>query len=127
LIAENQTFYKDHPKLGYNMTLGGEGLAGYSHRQETKRKISESLKGNSCGKGNKGRVVSADVRQKIRESLTGRKRPQYEKDKISTSLKGNTRGCGNRGRPLSEEHKEKLRQSALSRAARKRGLHENSL
>jgi len=33
--------------------------------------------GNTNGSGNKGRIISATTREKIRESLLGRKNPEH--------------------------------------------------
>lgn len=63
------------------------------HSEETKRKMSESLRGKNKGKSheawNKGKKMSEETKQKIRESLKGNIPP-------------------NKGIPLSEEHKRKL-------------------
>jgi hypothetical protein len=45
-----------------NLTDGGEGISGYSHREETKRRIGESNSRKKC---------SAKVREKISNSVKG--------------------------------------------------------
>jgi group I intron endonuclease len=126
LIAEHKTFCYDHPESGYNMTHGGEGLSGFKHREESRAKTSQSLRGNRNGAGNKGRTWTTEQRAQISKTLTGRKRSETEVKKISASLKGNTRGRGNKGRSLSQDHVEKLRIAAQQREARKREQRENS-
>jgi len=90
---------------GYNLTHGGEGNScseetrrtGEKHHffgrtlpEETKRKISETLK---------GRTLPEETKRKISETLKGRKRPEETKRKISRSKKG---------KPLPEETKRKV-------------------
>ncbi len=120
LISEHKTFCYEHPATGYNMTRGGEGLSGYTHRDDSRVKTSQSLRGNRNGAGNKGRQLTNEQRAQISQTLIGRKRPIHEIEKISASLKGNTRGRGNKGKSLTPEHIEKLRATALAREARKR-------
>lgn len=44
-IYKLNTFYKNG--MGYNMTLGGQGVHGYKHSDETKKRLSDILKGRS--------------------------------------------------------------------------------
>ena len=37
---------------GYNLTMGGDGVSGYRHTDEYKRKKSEAMKGKGTGEGN---------------------------------------------------------------------------
>ena len=39
-------------KYGYNLSKGGESSSGYHHTEETKQKMSESMKGKYCGENN---------------------------------------------------------------------------
>lgn len=56
----------DTYKSGYNMTLGGEGLFGFKHSEETKSKMSERMMGNNYNKGHfKGRNHSEETKKKI--------------------------------------------------------------
>jgi len=64
------------------------GLApwrGKIRSEETKRRISIANKGKSR---NKGKVVSKEIREKIRQSLLGRKQSEETKSKRSLALKG---------------------------------------
>lgn len=92
-----------------NLTDGGEGVFCIKkpHNQETKRKISESLKGikrsedhkTKISKFHKGRKRSAETIRKMREANLGRKLSEETKEKLSKIHNGKT---------LSEEHKKKL-------------------
>ena len=144
LICYYRTFvgFKEDCK-GYNCTLGGEGTVGLEpwnkgqtgvqvawnkgkhQTEETKQKISTSLKGNTpWNKGkktgkpawNKGlpsprKGIPRDdkTKRKISESHIGIHPTEETKKKISTSLKGNT--PWNKGIPHSEESKMKMRES----------------
>lgn len=83
---------------GYNSTIGGEGTSGFKWSQESKKKLSNSLKSyfqtevgrkhiQKCINSNKGRIVSESTREKI--------------------------GIGNRGKIVSLEAKEKIRNYQL--------------
>lgn len=50
IILEKEKFYinlfrTDNHEFGYNLTKGGDGIAGYKHTEESKKKMSESHKG----------------------------------------------------------------------------------
>jgi group I intron endonuclease len=74
-IAELGTF----GKAGYNLTMGGHGIKGYRHTEDTKRRMSESRKGKKMPEGhrlrlieyNRNRVVSEETREKMRLARTG--------------------------------------------------------
>ena len=55
------------------------------HKEETKRKISESLKG--VVPPNKGKKMSEEQKRKISQSKTGKKQTEETKQKISNSMK----------------------------------------
>jgi len=90
-----------NPKFGYNTTIGGEGSNGFSPSEETRKKMSEAVKGEKAVWY--GRHLTADMKQQIsikikllwenkeyREvrvaSLTGLKHTEEHNDKISKSL-----------------------------------------
>ena len=75
-------------ELGYNIANGGEGTSGRKLSDETKRKISESLKGHK---------VSDETKRKIRESNTGHIVSKETKEKISSAQKN-----------MSDETKERI-------------------
>jgi group I intron endonuclease len=73
-IAELKTLKPN----GYNMTVGGQGTRGHKHTEETKQHLS---------KVHKGRIVSAETREKMRISATGRKLSDEAKRKCSEASK----------------------------------------
>ena len=85
-----------------NMTNGGEGMSGYKHSEESKKKISLSNKGKRWSedakkrlseklKGRKGPIISQDGKKRISESKKGVKRPQYVIDKTINTKKNKYR------------------------------------
>lgn len=92
--------YKSNDEnFGYNCSLGGEsGSYGHKMSPESRKKISESLK---------GRIVSEETRRKIGKAnsiaLKGRVVPQEVREKISKHS-----GKGMLGKHLSEETKRKI-------------------
>lgn len=61
-IMKLDTFYRGGN--GYNMTLGGQGIHGYHHTEETKKKVSEMFRGRS---------VPEDVIQKRKDTTSKNK------------------------------------------------------
>lgn len=63
----------DSMDFGYNVTSGGMGSSGYSRSDETKKKLSKSLKGNPKLMGrtpwNSGKQFSEEVKTKISKTL----------------------------------------------------------
>ena len=118
-IEEYDTFYN-----GYNLTKGGNGIFGYHHTEETRRKLSEVKKGKKRGpvseeakkkmsealKGkipwSKGKTLSEETRRKMSESRKGIVFSEETKKKMSESRKG----CvpWNKGKSPSEETRRKL-------------------
>jgi group I intron endonuclease len=65
---------------GYNKTLGGEGMLGRKWNDDQYKIMSEKMKGNCYGLGNKsnlGLKKSEESKEKVRQSLLGRKRGKY--------------------------------------------------
>lgn len=80
-----------------NLTDGGDGASGYKHTEETIEKIRERLKGRPAH--NKGRKVSPEAREKMRQAKLGVKQsPEH----VAASAKARV------GRPCSEETKRKI-------------------
>jgi hypothetical protein len=91
---------------GYNLTGGGEGVVGFKHKEETKKKMSEN-RADISGKNNPnygkrgkdspnyGKHPTEETRRKMSESQQGEKNPMYgkhrsekAKKKQSESMKG---------------------------------------
>lgn len=103
-IAEYDSYHN-----GYNQTLGGGGVRGFKHDEETKQRISESLKGENAPWYGKQRSEETKVKvgqaSKERWSnpqnhpMYGKHHTEESKEKMSKSHKGKT---------LTDEHKVKL-------------------
>ena len=109
----------DYPNGGKNSNAWGHfDRTGIKHTKETRQLVSEA---------GKGRTVSPETREKIRQSLSGRKHSKESIRKMSDRQKGKTpwnkgikgqQVAWNKGKKLplrSEETKEKIRQSLLRR------------
>lgn len=89
-----------------NATLGGEGVVGLIHSDETRERMRIS---------HMGKEVSALSREKISIALTGRKHTEAAKEKMSVASTGNTY---TRGHKRTEESKEKNRIGSLGNTNR---------
>ena len=78
---------------GYNMTKGGEGLLGYKHTEETKKRMSERMLGNTYNKGH----------------FLGKSHTEETKKKMSDKKVGANNGMFGRGH--SEEARKKISQA----------------
>jgi hypothetical protein len=89
--------------------------------EETRRKQSESIKGDrhpNKGKPspNKGKKASEETRKKQSLAKIGKKRPPFKpetREKIGAAKKGSNHPSF--GKPLSDEHKEKLREAFVGK------------
>jgi len=82
-------------KMVYNLTNGGDGMFGFKHSEESKRKNSESNKGRMAP--NKGKLSSEITRKKLSLSYIGKKGywagksfSSETKDKKSKAMTGKT-------------------------------------
>ena len=120
-IASYDTF---NPKKGYNLETGGHLNKYYS--EETRKKLSESMKGREVSEetrrkiseANKGKTRSEETRRKISESHKGKTHSEETRMKMSESnaryWKGKTRSEETR-RKLSEARKGKTRSEETRR------------
>ena len=94
----------------HNRTNGGDGVSGAVVSDETRRKMSEALKGKPRSKeirrkiseAHKGKTHSEKSRRNMSESQKGKTFSEETKRKLSEAKKGKT---------ISEEHKRKLSES----------------
>jgi group I intron endonuclease len=110
--------------IGYNIADGGWNY--FTMTEETKKKISKTLKGKYVGdnafrkgvkltndhklalsKFNLGKTLSAETRKKISESNKGKIHSEESRKKMAESHKGKT---------LSDEHKKKISESGKGRS-----------
>lgn len=108
-----------------NQTNGGEGSAGLICSPETRKKLSDSMKGKPCPqrkqkKSTKGKKLSQDTKMKISNIISDKMDNEYKQKisngvklvghitgpKISKALKG--RVSHNKGQKMSEEQKRKI-------------------
>jgi group I intron endonuclease len=99
-LNDKERYYQDAfsatSKNGLNCVLTESSDRRREYTEETRKKFSESLKGNTRTLGN---TLSEEHKQKISQSLKGKKHSEVRKIKISKK---------NKGKKLSKEHKEKL-------------------
>lgn len=104
-----------NPSNGYNNSIGGEyGALGTHHSVETRKKISESLKGaylnpelrQKISESHKRAYLNPELRQKLSEARKGVNNPNYGKHPIAWNKgqKGARRSSETR-RKMSESHK----------------------
>ena len=112
---------------GYNMTDGGGGTSGFTVSEETKKKMSEKMKGKTAW--NKGKKLSEEHKIKISEWKKGKHRSEETKQKISKGKKGKKlsdetrkkmsethkgKTSGMKGKKLSEETRKKLSEKHIN-------------
>lgn len=105
------------PDFGYNHSIGGEKFEGYHLTEEHKRRVSDGTKKamqdpeirKKCSKGrlgkpayNKGKHLSEETKEKIRQANLGSNNPNY----------------GRKRKPLTEEQKQKIREATKKAMSR---------
>ena len=103
-------FNSNDPNFGYNLTEGGEHIAGWHHTEQTRANISAALK---------GRIFTEAHKQHLREVNLGANNPMYgkhltdeQKAKLSAALSGANNPLY--GIPRSEEVKAKISATKLA-------------
>ena len=131
-LNQMEIYYISKYNPRFNFTKGGDGISGFKHSEETKKKLSHINKGKKhseetkqkISKANKGKKRSKEVRKRISKNNArywlGKKRSKEVRKRIS---KNNARywsgkkrseetkkklSEANRGKKLSEETKTKL-------------------
>lgn len=107
-----QQFQSHQREIGYNLTLGGEGITGHYHSPETKAKMSAKKRGENHPMF--GRHQSPSARQRISEHTRGNDNHFFGKTHTADSRK--TMGARgedhfNFGKKLSEETRRKIREA----------------
>jgi group I intron endonuclease len=111
-----------------NKSDGGQGSSGAIRSEETKKKMSESLKGRiftekhrkNIGKSSEGRIFSKESRKKMSEShlgkFVGEKSPVYgKKHTEQTKRKLSELNAGNNNPFYGKKHTEELKQKLSSK------------
>jgi hypothetical protein len=110
-----------NPKLGYNISIGGEsGAKGLVHSEKTRRKLSMINKGKTMseeaklkiGIANKGKIVSKETRLKQSIANKGQTVSQETRKKLSEAMTGKQRP------PCSEETRERLSKAMKGKSNR---------
>lgn len=125
--------FKKSGGLLVNLSNGGEGQSGYHHTFETKRKISEKVRGTKngfygrshseesrleIGAAHRGKTISEEQREEISKFQRGRKRTKEHRKRISEALKGKTKspeharkvGLAHKGKTISIEQRKSISQ-----------------
>ena len=104
---------KYNPK--FNFTEGGDGISGFQHSEETRKKISEAQKGKAPWNKEKVNIYSKETRKKMSEAKKGKTLSEETRKKMSEAHKGKT---------LSEETRKKISEAnkgkTLSKEIRKK-------
>lgn len=86
-LNQMEIFYIKKYDPQFNFTEGGDGMSGFKHSEESRKKISESLKGK------KSYEMTEEIKKKISESLKGKKPYEMtEETKKKMSKSRNTTG-----------------------------------
>ena len=96
-----------NPKVGYNLSIGGEGSSGVPRSAETRKKISDSKKGKN--NPNYGKHLSEITRKKLSNAKMKQNLSQETCDKMSKAKKG--KPSSKKGVKLSEESRQRISES----------------
>ena len=103
-----QWYCTNNKKYGYNITSGGEGANGLKHSEETRKKISEALKGKLAGENHYmyGKHLTEETRKKLSEAGKDRIVSEETRKKLSEA---------NKGKIVSEESRQKMSEAQKER------------
>ena len=125
-LNQMEIFYIKKYDPQFNFTEGGDGVSGFRHSEETRKKISETNKGKTPWNKGKINVYSEETRKKMSESKKGENHPMYgkthseeTKKKMSEAQKGENHPMY--GKTLSEQTKKKISE-AKSQKTNKTGF-----
>ena len=132
LLLEREQHYIDTLKpykreIGYNNCREAKSCLGFTHSDESKRKMSQSRIGfkhseetkRKISKAHKGRVFTEETKRKISKSATGRKASLEARKKMSQSRKG--RKAWNKGIETPQEVKDKISKTLKGRPSPMKG------
>lgn len=110
-IAE---YKSNDPEFGYNLTIGGEGVAGRIIPKEENERRSRAVTAYLTGK-----PKSEETKRKISETKTGKKLSEEHKRNMSIAMSGDKNPMygksPNWGKKYSEEHKNRISQGLKGR------------
>lgn len=122
-LIDNECYYgRKACELIFLTPAEHKRLHNVNKSDETRRKMSESLKGHKCNEetkckisyANKGKIRSEEQRNNISRSLKGRSLSEEHKRKIGLASKG-------RKYTFSDEHRKKLSEARKKYLAKKKG------
>ena len=95
LLSALEIIYIRRHSPKFNYTIGGDGTRGFKHSDESKRKMSESRKGEKNPFN--GMHHTEETKQKIRDAVSGEKsywhnRNRTDENKLNVSKSSNTTG-----------------------------------
>jgi group I intron endonuclease len=116
-LDEKEIYFIKELKPDYNITDGGGGISGFTHSEETRRKISEAHKEKNISEEtrkklselNKGKHLSEETKKKIGDSHKGEKHWNFGKHPSEETLK--KMRDAKKGKHISEETRRKMSES----------------
>jgi NUMOD3 motif len=114
-----------------NRTDGGDGVSGLRHTEETRRKMSKPISAEVREKISQsltGKKLSAETKRKMSESHSGKERSKEHRENLSRALKGRPPSeqaiaaalIARANRPVTPEHRAKISRASHAMWARRR-------
>lgn len=101
--------------LGYNLTMGGDGMFGFKHSKETVERVAAKKRGTKMSAESKLKMHKAHLGEK--NHFFGRTHSEETKSKISEAKKGCVGPWA--GKPRSEETRRKISEALKKRFEQK--------